>query len=72
MIVWCMSTWLSTLPRAYLASGSPAAFSTASEMAMPRLPGESGCSARILRPASVRVDGEACTVAPYVFITMRR
>ena len=37
-------TWLSTLPREYLVYGSCTAISIASEMAMPRLPGESGSS----------------------------
>src|SRR6267142_1048956 len=40
--VWCMSTWLSTLPSEYLVSSRVAASSTASLIAMPRLPGEPG------------------------------
>ena len=40
------------------------AFSTASEMAQPRLPVVPGCSARILRPTSVSMDGEGVTDAP--------
>ena len=72
MTVWCMSTWLSTLPRAYLVFSSEAARSMASEMAMPRLPGESGASARMLRPAAVRLVGEAWTLAPQVFIIIFR
>ena len=40
-------------------SSRPAASSTASEIAIPRLPGESGCSARIARPDSVSSDGLA-------------
>ena len=38
-MVWCSSTWLSTEPNAYLVSSRCTASSTASEMAMPRLPG---------------------------------
>ena len=38
-------------------SSRPAASSTASEIAIPRLPGESGCSARIARPHCVSSDG---------------
>ena len=45
--VWCRSTWLSTEPSAYFVSSRCAACSTASEIAIPRLPVESGCSARI-------------------------
>ncbi len=72
MIVWCSSTWLSTLPSAYLVCGSPAATSTASLIAMPRLPGESGAASRILRPDAVRGDGLGWTVAPKVSIIRRR
>src|SRR6476659_6709332 len=57
MTVWCRSTWLRTLPSEYAVSSRPAASSTASEMAMPRLPGESGCSASTFRPASVSLEG---------------
>jgi hypothetical protein len=49
-----------------------AASSTASEIAIPRLPGESGCSARIARPAFVSSDGLATTSAPQVWIIERR
>jgi hypothetical protein len=49
-IVWCSSTWLSTEPSAYLVSSFFAATSTASEMAMPRLPGWSGRLASTARP----------------------
>jgi hypothetical protein len=62
--VWCNRTWLRTLPREYLASSFPTASSTASEMAMPRDPGESGCSSKIFRPACVRSVGLAWTSAP--------
>src|SRR6266700_3004955 len=41
-----------------------AATSTASLIAIPRLPIFSGSCARMLRPASVRSVGLACTVAP--------
>ena len=70
--VWCSSTWLSTLPSAYLTSGSGAAISTASLIAMPSEPGWSGVSARMARPAAVRSDGDLCTVAPNVSIISRR
>ena len=63
-MLWCMSTWLSTLPSEYLVSSRCTAISTASEMAMPRLPVESGFSARILRPASVSVLGLGTQRAP--------
>ena len=42
MIVWCISTWLSTLPSEYFVSSRVAASSTASLMAMPSEPGEFG------------------------------
>ena len=70
--VWCSSTWLTTDPSEYLASSWVAASSTASEIAMPRLPGESGSSARMPRPALVSLVGDACTVAPQVSIIARR
>ena len=57
MTVWWSSTWLSTLPSAYLVWGSLAATSTASEMAMPSEPLESGCWARMARPESVSSAG---------------
>jgi hypothetical protein len=53
-------------------SGSAAAISTASLIAMPRLPGESGWSASTARPDAVRSDGLGCTLAPYVSIIRRR
>jgi hypothetical protein len=52
-----------------LASGSLAATSTASEIAIPSDP--VGWSAW-LRPASVRSLGDRCTVAPHVCIIERR
>jgi hypothetical protein len=72
MTVWCSSTWLSTLPSAYLAAGSGAATSTASLIAMPRLPVESGCCPSTARPAEVMSDGLGCTVAPYASISSLR
>ena len=42
MTVWCIRTWFSTLPSEYFVSSRVAASSTASLMAMPRLPGEFG------------------------------
>src|ERR1700730_10620836 len=70
--VWWRRTWLTTEPSEYLASSCVAASSTASEIAMPRLPGESGSAARIPRPALVRLVGEAWTVAPQVSIIALR
>ena len=72
MIVWCNNTWFSTLPRAYRVSGSCAAISTASEMAMPRLPGLLGSAARMARPELVNSDGLGCTVAPNTSIMALR
>ena len=37
--VWCSNTWFNTLPRAYRVFGSATAAPTASEIAIPRLPG---------------------------------
>ena len=68
MTVWCSRTWLSTLPRQYLVSPLVAATSTASEMAIPRLPGLLGSAARSFLPASVTSDGDGCTLAPHVSI----
>ena len=70
--VWCRSTWLRTLPSEYFVSSRPPASSTASLMAMPRLPGESGSSARTVRPAFVSLDGEGMTVAPNDSMKLRR
>ena len=70
--VWCMSTWLRTLPSEYAVSSRCAASSTASEMAMPRLPGESGSPSRIARPDFVSSEGLATTLAPQVSIIERR
>ena len=49
-----------------------AASSTASEMAMPRLPGDAGSAARIARPELVSSDGLATTLAPQASIIERR
>src|SRR4028118_1788480 len=70
--VWWSRTWLSTLPREYLASSFLAASSTASEMAMPKEPGESGCSARMSRPAWGRAGGRARAPAPSGSVEARR
>ena len=67
-----MSTWLSTDPRQYFLLPLVAAASTASEMAMPREPGESGCASSTCRPALVALDGLAVTLAPYASIIERR
>ena len=64
-----MRTWFSTDPSEYFVSSRGAAASTASEIAIPRLPVESGCSARIARPASVSPDGLAMTCPPNAFRT---
>ena len=72
MIVWWSRTWLSTLPSEYDVSSRPAASSTASEIAMPRLPGVSGYSSRIARPHCVSSDGLATISAPHVWIIERR
>ena len=72
MTVWCRSTWLRTLPSEYFVSSWVAATSTASLMAIPRLPVEFGSAARIVRPAFVSVDGEGVTVAPKVSMKLRR
>ena len=52
--------------------GSCAATSTASLIAIPSDPVESGCCARIVRPASVRSEGLGWTVPPKVSIMIRR
>jgi len=70
--VWCSSTWLSTLPSAYRVAGSPPATSTASLMAMPRLPGEPGSASSTARPEEVTSDGLGWTVAPYTSISSLR
>ena len=49
-----------------------AACSTASEIAIPRLPVESGCSARIARPEAVSSDGLGTHRAPNTSISARR
>ena len=52
--------------------GSCAAISTASLIAMPRLPVESGSCSRMVRPAFVRSLGLGWTVPPKVSIIIRR
>ena len=49
-----------------------AASSTASLIAIPSDPVESGCASRIARPEFVSFDGEANTSAPNVSMKMRR
>ena len=67
--VWCSSTWFSTLPSAYLVSSWVAASSTASLIAMPRLPVVSGSRSRIV-PAGVGLgEGLATQVAPQTCIS---
>ena len=46
--------------------------STASEMAVPSDPVESGCSLSILRPMAVVSDGEGMTLALNVSMMLRR
>ena len=53
-------------------SSCVAASSTASLMAMPSDPVESGCAAWIARPLFVRSEGDATTPAPNVSMKMRR
>jgi hypothetical protein len=53
-------------------SSRPAASSTASEIAMPRLPGESGSRWSMARPELVSGDGLGTTLAPHVSIITRR
>jgi hypothetical protein len=55
-----------------LVVSSCAATSTASLMAIPSDPGESGCFARIARPASVSSEGLGWIVPPNVSIIIRR
>ena len=72
MTVWCSRTWLRTLPSEYAVSSRPAASSTASEIAIPRLPGESGCSASTALPDCVSSDGLGTIVAPQAWMSERR
>jgi len=67
MTVWCMSTCESTEPRAYLASPPELTqASMASEMAMPREPGQAGSCSRIAAPVAVFAEGEGKMDAPQV------
>ena len=61
-----------TDPSEYFVSSRPPASSTASLIAIPRLPVESGSSARMARPAFVSFDGEGMTVAPNDSMKLRR
>jgi len=70
--VWCSRTWLSTLPSVYFESLPVTAASTASLMAIPRLPGQFGSAARIWRPALVSWEGLGVTSAPHIRIIERR
>jgi hypothetical protein len=72
MTVWCISTWLSTLPSEYLVSSFFRATSQASEMAMPNEPLQSGSWARMARPDSVSSLGLAGTLAPNMRMIERR
>ena len=63
---------MSTLPSEYDVSSRCAASSTASEIAIPRLPGVSGNSSRIARPLCVSLDGLATISAPQSWIIERR
>src|SRR5206468_10167767 len=64
--------WLSTLPSEYFVSSRVAASSTASLIAIPRLPGEFGSASRTFLPDCVSALGLATTCAPYVSISTRR
>ena len=63
---------MSTEPSAYFVSSRCAACSTASEIAIPRLPVESGCSARTARPEAVSSDGLGTQRAPNASMRARR
>src|SRR2546426_10918385 len=67
-----MRTWLSTLPSAYFVSSRVAASSTASLIAIPRLPGEFGSCWSFLLPACVSGLGVGLSCAPYVSISTTR
>src|SRR4030042_4040398 len=72
IIVWCMSTWFKTLPREYRVSFEVTVSSTASLIASPRLPGESGFCSQAFLPALVSLLGLGTQLAPQVFIIKRR
>jgi hypothetical protein len=63
---------LRTDPSEYFVSSRWAASSTASEIAIPRLPGDWGSLARMARPACVSMDGLGRTFAPQHSIMIRR
>ena len=67
-------SWFNTDPRVYFVFpvGSATAASTASEIAIPRLPGVSGSAASTARPAAVCVLGLEMQVPPQVFISILR
>ena len=71
MIVWCNKTWFKTLPKAYFVSSRWAAISTASEIAIPKLPVLSGLLANIALPDSVSLLGLATHLAPKLSINAR-
>src|SRR2546428_9026512 len=58
-----MRTWLSTLPSEYFVSSRAAASSTASLIAIPRLPGEFGSCSSTFLPDCVSELGLATTCA---------
>ena len=70
--VWCRSTKSNTDPSEYFVCGWVIASSTASLIAIPSEPGESGVVASRLRPYSVSWLGLGTTEAPYVSIRIRR
>ena len=72
MMVWWMRTKSTTLPSEYLVFSSLIAASTASLMAMPSDPAESGSLASIAFPASVSSLGLGVTSAPQTCIMERR
>src|SRR5919109_3452312 len=68
-----MSTWLRTEPKLYLVQPPlVAATSTASEMAIPSEPGDSGSFSSTARPEFVLSEGLGVTVAPKACIMLRR
>ena len=63
---------MSTDPSEYFVSSRVAASSTASEIAIPSDPVDSGSAARIARPEFVSADGLATTWPPQSSISDRR
>ena len=72
MTVWWSRTWLSTEPRQYFVSSLLRASSTASEIAIPREPRQSGSFARTALPASVNGLGEGIVRPPNTSIIALR